>query len=180
MNEKEFDKLKDNLILDIGLADSEQAPCRKVLDTCLKAGGTDDRYLSVQIKNGQGTLITYKMHFNLITAISLLRSTADAACNKIDIFRCVNIILNIITTLFHQEKIPLDSVQIAIVVELYENHKNKGRSLSEEDLYERLIQKSDSQVKEKKSFVYALEQLRKLTCVEIVDGIVELKEKVEF
>ena len=69
--------------------------------------------------------------------------------------------------------------QIRILIELYENQRRKRRDLMEEDLYEQVRKSEENNNINKKAFDEALENLRKLKCIEVTQGFVTLVERVE-
>ncbi|MDE6219362.1 MAG: hypothetical protein K2G51_02835 [Lachnospiraceae bacterium] len=179
MNDGKLNEEKNRLMADIDLPDKELQIYRKILDFCLTEEGTDERYLSIQIGNSQGNLKRYGLNFNLSTALTLVRTAIELTESELDIKQWVLILLTIVANLFRQENISLDSVQIRILIELYENQRRKRRDLMEEDLYEQVRKNEGNNEISKKAFDEALENLRKLKCIEVTQGFVTLVERVE-
>ncbi|MDE7275136.1 MAG: hypothetical protein K2N95_19190 [Lachnospiraceae bacterium] len=179
MNDGKLNEEKNRLMADIDLPDKELQIYRKILDFCLTEEGTDERYLSIQIGNSQGNLKRYGLSFNLSTALTLVRTAIELTESELDIKQWVLILLTIVANLFRQENISLDSVQIRILIELYENQRRKRRDLMEEDLYEQVRKNEGNNEISKKAFDEALENLRKLKCIEVTQGFVTLVERVE-
>lgn len=179
MDDRRLYEQKNCLMADIDLPDRELQICRKILDRCLMEKETDERYLSIQIGNSQGNLKRYGLNFNLSTALTLVCTAIELAESELDIKQWIMIILTIVANLLGQENVSLEPVQIRILIELYENQRRKRRDLMEEDLYEQVRKSEENNNINKKVFDEALENLRKLKCIEVTQGFVTLVERVE-
>ena len=178
MDDRKLDEIKNRLMADIDLPDQEKKIYRNILDCCLKEEEINEKYLSIKISNSEGNLKKYRLNFNLNTALTLARTANELAEGGMDMQQLVFNLLGIIVNLFRQESVRLDSAQVVILIELYENQRHRKRDFMEEDLYER-VRKNEGNHIDKITFTQALEKLRKLKCIEVTQGIVRLVEKVE-
>lgn len=179
MNDGKLNEQKNRLMADIDLLDRELQIYRRILDCCLTEEGTAEKYLSIQIGNSQGNLKRYGLNFNLSTAITLVCTAIELTESKLDIKQWIMILLKIVANLLRQENVSLDSVQVRILIELYENQRRRRRDLMEEDLYEQVRKNEGNNDISKKAFDEALENLRKLKCIDVTQGFVTLVERVE-
>lgn len=179
MDDKRLYELKNSLITAIDLPDRELQICRKILDCCLVEKETDEKYLSIQIGNSQGNLKKYGLNFNLSIALTLVCTAIEMTESKLDIKQWVMIILTIVASLIRQKNVSLEPIQIRILIELYKNQRCKRRDLMEEDLYELIRKSEENNDFSKKTFDEALENLRKMKCIEVTQGFVTLVERVE-
>lgn len=178
MEKREWKGLIRQLLQEMEITDEKY--CNDIV-ACLKEED-DKKYLAIEIDREKDKGVLKKLHlsFDLGTALVLLEELCSADGGNGSIEKYILFIVKVLSALIGYEKTSFDDMQVMIINALYQMRKEKRRNPLEDDLFEYIQKEHRDEDIDKSNFNDALSELVKLKCIEIVEGSVELKEKVRY